>query len=81
MEKYKCIAIDDDLVYLEIFKKLAERVDCIDLVGTFSSAIDGAVGVSKLKPSLSPLIWNMRQMNLKLMLKNMSENLLKDQNN
>lgn len=52
MDKYRCVAIDDDLVYLEIFKKLAEKVDCIDLVGTFSSAIDGAVGVSKLKPQI-----------------------------
>jgi two-component system LytT family response regulator len=52
MEKYRCVAIDDDLVYLEIFKKLAERVESIDLVGTFSSAIDGAVGVSKLKPQI-----------------------------
>ena len=52
MEKFKCVAIDDDLVYLEIFKKLAEKVESIELVGTFSSAIDGAVGVSKLKPDI-----------------------------
>jgi len=52
MLKYRCVAIDDDPVYLEIFKKLAGKVESIDLVGVFTSAIDGAVGVSKLKPDI-----------------------------
>ena len=46
------MAIDDDPVYLEIFKKIAEKVDSIELVGCYTSAIDGAVAVSKLKPDI-----------------------------
>lgn len=51
-QKYRCIAVDDDPLFLEILKSYIKKVDVIDLVATFSNPIDGAVGITKHKPDL-----------------------------
>ncbi len=52
MDKIKCVAIDDDPLFLEIIKFFSKKLDYIDLMATFENPIDGAIGVVKLKPDL-----------------------------
>ncbi len=52
MEKFKCIAVDDDLVALKIITSLINKSEFLELIGTYSDAIEGANAMSKLKPDI-----------------------------
>ncbi|MEQ9290306.1 MAG: response regulator [Cyclobacteriaceae bacterium] len=52
MEKIKCVAIDDDPLFLDILKFYCRKLDYVDLLATYENPIEGAVGVVKLKPDL-----------------------------
>lgn len=50
--KYTCIAIDDDPVFLRILDAYINKIDYLQLLGTYSNPIEGARGVAKMKPDL-----------------------------
>jgi DNA-binding NarL/FixJ family response regulator len=52
MKKYRCIAIDDDPLFLEILEYYIQKVDTLELIETYSDPTQGAVGVVKHKPDL-----------------------------
>ncbi len=52
MKKHRCIAIDDDPLFLEILEYFIQKVDSLELIATYSDPTAGAVGVVKNKPDL-----------------------------
>lgn len=52
MKKYRCIAIDDDPLFLEILEYYIQKVDSLELIETYNDPTQGAVGVVKHKPDL-----------------------------
>ena len=52
MNAIKCVAIDDDPLFLEIMKFYCKKIKGVDMVATFENPIEGALGVVKLKPDL-----------------------------
>jgi len=52
MKKYRCIAIDDDPLFLEILEYYIQKVESLELIKTYSNPTEGAVGVVKHKPDL-----------------------------
>ncbi len=52
MEKVTCVAIDDDPLFLEIIKFYCKKLEYVDLMATYEDAVEGAIGLVKLKPDL-----------------------------
>ncbi|MEO9474710.1 MAG: LytTR family DNA-binding domain-containing protein [Cyclobacteriaceae bacterium] len=52
MSKYRCIAIDDDLVALKIMLSLVNRIDFLDMVATFDDSVKGASAIVELSPDI-----------------------------
>lgn len=50
--RYTCIAIDDDPLFLDIFEYMANKVDNLHLVNTYTNLADGVKGVVKFKPDI-----------------------------
>ncbi|MEP0367225.1 MAG: LytTR family DNA-binding domain-containing protein [Cyclobacteriaceae bacterium] len=52
MSKYRCIAIDDDLVALKIMLSLVKRIDFLEMVATFDDSVKGASAIVELSPDI-----------------------------
>ncbi|WP_258098566.1 LytR/AlgR family response regulator transcription factor [Marinoscillum pacificum] len=52
MEKYTCIAIDDDVVALKIISSLVNKAEQLELKGTYSDAVAGAGAIMSLQPDI-----------------------------
>lgn len=50
--RYTCIAIDDDPLFLDIFEYMANKVDNLHLINTYTNFADGVKGVVKYKPDI-----------------------------
>ncbi len=48
----KCIAIDDDLLFLRVLSSYFESFEGIDLIGVFQNPVDGVMAVVKKKPDV-----------------------------
>ncbi len=63
MKKYTCICIDDDKIYTELMEKFIEKIDFLDLIGTFNNPIEGVMAIDKHNPDLLFLDVQMPQIN------------------
>lgn len=52
MEKFTCIAIDDDVVALKIISSLIDKAEQLELKGTYSDAVAGANAIMSLQPDI-----------------------------
>ena len=50
MEKFSCVIIEDDPIFVEIMKNFITQTDLLELVGEADDSISAAMLISKLKP-------------------------------
>ena len=62
-KKYTCICIDDDRIYTELMEKFIEKIDFIELIGTYNNPIEGVMALDKHSPDLLFLDVEMPQIN------------------
>ncbi|MEQ8471888.1 MAG: response regulator [Marinoscillum sp.] len=48
----KCLAIDDDALFLKLLKVFFEDIDSADLIATYSNSVDGVMACVKQKPDV-----------------------------
>lgn len=48
----KCVAIDDDPIFLKLLKSFFKRIEHCELIGTYDNPVDGVIAVVKYKPQV-----------------------------
>jgi len=51
-EKYSCICIDDDKLFLNIISQFIENIGYLDLIDTFSNPMQAMVKIDQLHPEI-----------------------------
>ncbi|MEP4533227.1 MAG: response regulator [Cyclobacteriaceae bacterium] len=52
MKKYSYIIVDDDLAFIMLLKKSLESFENLEFVASYTSTIEAARGITKLKPNI-----------------------------
>ena len=49
---YRCVCIDDDLIFGEIMKKFIEQIDFLELIAVYHDPIKGILAMDKENPDI-----------------------------
>lgn len=52
MKKYSYIIVDDDLAFIMLLKKSLENFENLEFLESYTSTIEAAKGITKLKPNI-----------------------------
>jgi len=51
-KKYKCVVIDDDMIFGEIMRKFIDQIDFLELVDVYHDPIKGILAMDKESPDI-----------------------------
>ncbi|MEO9474890.1 MAG: response regulator [Cyclobacteriaceae bacterium] len=52
MKKHSYIIVDDDMAFIMLLKKHLEKFENLEFVASYTSTIEAAKGITKLKPNI-----------------------------